>query len=455
MEEGQKQSLEEVRGRWRIIKFALPMVITIVFISAYGVVDGAFISNFIGTNALASLNILMPAYSLLTALGFMFSTGGSAYVANLLGQKRDDEARRSFSEITVFAVIVSVILMVSSFILMEPIARLLGADDVLIGGSVEYGRILALFVPFLMLQFIFIQFLIVAGKPGMSLASSVAGGMTNLTLDYILIVQCDMGLTGAAIASGLGSLVPTAIGIIYFLNRKRTLHFTRPSTDKRVITKTCLNGVSEMVSELSAAIVILSYNLTMMRFLGPDGVSAITIISYVQFLAMSAIIGYSNGIAPVMSYSHGADDRKRMFELFRTSMGFVIVVSITIFALMEFLTEPIAGLFAQSSENVMNIAVNGAKVFSVGFLMMGVNLYASSLFTSLSNGPVSALISFVRSLILLAPMVIVLPLLFGIDAVWYAFPLTEGLTMILSLTLIYRLNSRYGYLDAIKHSKDQ
>ncbi len=423
-----------------------------LFISSYSIVDGAFISNFVGTDALASINILMPVMSLLSGVGFMFSTGGSAYVANLLGKGEPEKARRSFSLILLVVSMISLIFMVVGFVFADPLVELLGAGEVLESSALEYTYGFLPFVVFLVIQFVMTQFLIVAGKPGMSLFVSVAGGLTNIILDYLLIVVFDMGLTGAAIASGTGSLVPSIAGIVFFFDRNRELRITRPSRDPKVITSTCTNGISEMAGELSGGITILCYNQVMMSYIGPDGVSAITILSYVQFLALAAIIGYSNGVAPVMSYDHGSGDKEGMNKVFRFSLKFVAVLSIAVFVMMELFSHQIAGFFAESSESVLNITVDGARIFSFGFLLMGLNVYASSLFTSLSNGPISALISLFRSLVLLAPLIVALPALFGIDSVWFAVPLTELISAFLVVYLILRYSGRYGYMKPVGRS---
>lgn len=438
--------LETVVGWRRTIRFALPSMLMMLFISSYTMVDGAFISNFLGTDALAACNILMPLFAIVTGVGFMFATGGSAYVANLMGRGEDDRARGSFTTIVLSAIAMSLVLTVLGLIFMEPLARACGADDTLLPGSMEYGYAYAAFTVFFVLQFVFNQMLIVAGRPGLSLALSVAGGLTNIILDYVFIVSLDLGLTGAAFASGCGSLIPALVGLYLFSGRRMTLRFQRPVRDPSVITSTCTNGMSEMASELSGGITTFLFNIVMMHYIGPDGVSAITIIMYAQFLAIAAIIGYSNGVAPVMSYNHGKGDPEGMQGLYRISMTFVFALCLSVFMVMELFSYQIVGFFAEGSQGVMDMAVGGAVVFSFAFLAMGFNVYASSLFTSLSNGPVSALISVFRSILLLAPTIVLLPMAFGIDAVWYAVPLTEFATLMLSVFLMLRYGRGYGFL---------
>jgi putative MATE family efflux protein len=440
------ENLGEVRGWSKVLRFTLPSIFMMLFISTYSLVDGAFVSNFINTDALASMNILMPLWSLMTGLGFMMATGGSAYVSNLLGQNKPDEAKASFSEIMLITTVITITIAALCFVFAEPLVRLMGADDTLIFYSLEYLYVFLPFTVFFILQFLCSQFLVVAGRPGMALVLSIAGGLTNMMMDYVLIVVAEWGVTGAAIASGLGAAIPSVIGILVFSLKSTNIHFTKPLRDPKVVTKTCSNGISEMVSEVSGGITIMCFNLVMMSYIGPDGVSAITIISYVQFLALSVVIGYANGIAPVMSFNHGAGDREGMSSVYRTSVIFVAAISVFVFLFMELFSRNIVGVFASDSPEVMDIAVHGASIFSFAFLLMGFNVYSSSLFTSLSNGLVSAVISSLRSFVLLAPFIIILPYLFGIDWVWLAVPLTDLVTFVVAITLVVKLNGRYGYL---------
>jgi Na+-driven multidrug efflux pump len=390
----------------------------------------------------------MPLWSIMTGLGFMLSTGGSAYVSNLFGQGRYDEGRAAFSLIMLGGVAFSLVMIVVGYLFTEPILKLLGADDVLLGYSEDYLVAFLPFATFFIIQFLSSQFLVVAGRPGVALALAVIGGITNISLDYILIGVMDMGITSAAVASGMSSMIPSAVALMFFCSKRSSVHFTVPCRRMSAFARTCGNGISEMVSELSNGITVLCYNLVMMDHLGADGVSAVAILSYVQFLALSVIIGYSNGIAPVMSFDHGAGDREEKRNVFRTSMVFVSLISVVVFALLELFSRGIAGIFASASDSVMDITADGAVIFSFGFIFMGVNLYVSSLFTSLSNGLISAIISALRSFVLLAPLIILLPMTFGIDAVWFAVPIAELATYAVSWFLILRYNGRYGYIGA-------
>ena len=440
--------LSTITGPRRIVLFALPSVAMMLSISSFNVVDGLFISNFIGTDGLAALNILMPLFSLLTGVGFMLATGGSAYVSNRLGRGEPERARSAFSLIMAFAFAFAFIAMVLALFFMDELVRWLGADDSIAGMTAEYGSAYACFSVFVILQFLCNQFLVVAGKPAYALAFSIVGGIVNIVLDYVFIVMMGFGMTGAAVASGLGSMAPCMAGLAIFCRKRTDVHFALPSKDMSILKDSCLNGASEMVGEISGGITTLLFNLVMMQYMGPDGVAAISILMYVQFLALAALIGYSNGVAPLMSYRHGADDRECMWEIFRVSMFFVMGTSIAIFVVMELFAESVVSIFAGNSDSVTAITVHGAMIFSFAFIFMGGNMYSSSLFTSLSNGKVSAIISVVRTLVLLAPLIVVLPMAFGIDAIWYAVPLTEALSFALSAWFIHALGHKYGFLPS-------
>ncbi len=441
------KELGEVRTPRQIMRFALPTMVVMVSISTYSIADGALISNMIGTDALAGLNIVMPVSALFTAFGFMFSTGGSAYVATKLGEGKRYEASRAFSGIVTAAFAVAVASGIFIVSLSPALVDLMGADSTLHGFANDYLVVFAAFAPTFVLQYLVTQFLIVAGRPGLSLACSLSAGLVNIVLDILFMGPLGMGMQGAALASGIGALMAVVMGALYFVLREDApIRFLRPSLDARMLGKTCSNGASEMVSELSGAVTTLLFNLTMMKYFGPDGVSAITILMYVEFIALAVILGYSMGVAPLMSYNQGAEDRNQMKVLFSTSLKLVIVQSAITFVLMESLAGVIVGAFAGDSEHVREIAEHGARIFAFAFLMMGFNAYASSLFTSLSNGLLSALISFIRGIVLLAPLIVLMPILLGPDGVWLAVPLTEAITFAVAGFLTVKKGPEYGYM---------
>lgn len=439
--------LGTVRTPRAIMRFAAPSIVMMVFISSYSVVDGVFVSWFMGTDALAALNITAPAFSAFGAIAFMFETGGCAYVATLMGKGMQDKANRSMFQVFAAAVTVGAVLCITALLLAEPILRMLGADDRLLNHAMDYWIVLAPFVPIIMVEYVGIQFMVAAGRPRLALAASVINGCLNISLDWLFMGPFGWGMQGAALASGIGSSSAAAISLWVLSRRSTGLRLVRSRVTAEVIVPTCTNGVSELASNLSAAVTVFLYNLVMMRSIGPNGVSAITIISYVEFLAVAAVSGYCMGVAPVMSFFSGARDLEGMRALYRFSMLFSVLFSAAVVLFMEMFAGAVVGVFARDSQEVRDIATDGARIYSWAFLMMGINIYASSLFTALSNGPVSAIIAGIRGIVVLAPMIFLLPALFGIGAIWYAVVVTEAVTLAISVAFMVRLGPSYGFLS--------
>ncbi len=442
--------LSSVKGTRSVMKFALPSILMMVLTSSYVMVDGLMISNLINTDALAGANLTMPLFSILTAIGFMFATGGSAWVSRKMGQGLMKEANSDFTLIILFALFLGILFTVIGFIFIDPLVELIGADDVLRPYTKNYLEVNMIFFTCFIIQFIASQFLVVAGKPMMSLFLAIVAGVVNIVFDYILILFFDMGVAGAALASGLSALIPCLVSMIIFMRKKSEIRFSKPSMDMHVIISSAYNGMSEMVSEISASISSLAFNLVMMHYIGPDGVSAITVIMYVQFLALAVIIGYSMGVAPVMGYNYGKGDRENMSSLYRTSMFFVISFSLSIFIIMESFGQYFVRLFDTGNIDLRDIAVYGISIHSFAYLVMGINLYASSLFTSLSDGLRSAIISSLRGLIILVPMIVLLPMVFGVEGIWLAIPVTDFITVVVTVYLLRTQSDRYGYSNLVR-----
>ena len=439
-------NLERVRTRRAVISFAIPSILMMISISSYVMVDGLIISNMIGTDALAGANLMMPVFSLFGAIGFMFASGGSALVGKKLGEGRRQEANSDFTFILTVAFIIGLILTLFLFLFLDSFVRLLGADDTLFPITREYLGLQLFFFPALVLQFIFIQFFVVAGRPMLSFLTSMLSGVANIGLDLLFIGPFDMGVAGAAIASGISYVVPSVMGLVLLSPRsKMSVHMAVPSRDPYIIVKSCTNGASELLSELSGAISTLVLNLIMMYLVGPDGVSAITIVLYVQFLALAVIIGFSSGLAPVMSYNYGKGDRETMTLVYRTCLFFVLVFSVVVFVFMELFGGVVISLFDNGNQQLHDIATTGVMIHSFAYLFMGFNMYASSLFTSLSNGLVSAVISVARTLVLLVPLIVAFGLVLGLDGVWVSIPVTEILTALMVVFFVTRYSERYGY----------
>ena len=430
-----------------LLRFTLPSMAMMLFNSFYTMVDGGFVSNFVNTDALSAINIVFPLINLVLAASIMIASGGSAVTARQMGEQEPQLARESFSLLTAFAAALGVAIAVLTVLFADPLVRLLGATDALYGYCREYLVFVSLFTPCCMLQILFQFFFVTAGKPNFGLAATLLGGVTNIVLDYVFIVPLGMGIRGAAVATGLGQTVPTVIGLCYFFSRRNPLlYYTRPVLRGRVLAFTCLNGSSEMVSNLAVAITTFLFNLIMLSYLGEDGVAAITIVFYAQFFFTAIFFGYTSGVAPLISYHFGAHDRDRLKRLVRLSLLFVAVCSLAAYGLSVVLSRAVGGVFTPAGTAVFDIASDGMKLFAIGFLFMGFNIFASGLFTALSNGLVSAVLAFLRTFVFLIAAIWLLPLLFGVPGVWFAIPAAELLALAVSLACIFRFRSRYHYL---------
>ena len=428
-----------------LLRFALPSVVMMIFTSLYSIVDGMFVSRFVGEDALAALNIVFPVMSLTMAAGVMLATGGSAIVARRMGSGEEQSALEGFSLLTAVGAAVGAVFSVLGLAAVEPICRLLGGEGALMAYCVPYLRIIMLFGPMSILQLMFQSFFVTAGRPGLGLGLTVAAGVANMVLDYVFIVPVGMGVAGAALATVVGYCIPAVAGLAFFALRRQGLRFTRPKWDGRMLAGACFNGSSEMVSNLSSAVVTLLFNLTMLELLGPPGVSAITIVLYAQFLLTALYIGFSIGVAPVFSFNYGADNRKRLRSLFRSCLIFIAGSSVVLLLVALFIADGVVTVFSPRGSEVYDLAVHGFRLFAPMILFTGLNIFASALFTALSNGPVSALLSFLRTFGFLTAGLLLLPRLLEVDGVWLAVPAAELLSFGVSLWCFRWGGKRYGY----------
>ena len=430
----------------RLLRFTLPSVVMMVIASIYSVVDGLFVSNLVGDMALSAVNIIFPVSMIIGAFGFMLGTGGSAIVARTLGEGRRELAQRYFSMIIYAVILLGGALTVVSVWLTEPIARLAGASDVLIRDCVVYGRILLLgSVPF-MLQVCFQSFFVVAERPQLGLAYSIAAGVTNMVLDYVLIAVFHLGIAGAAIATVLGYVVGGIIPLFYFATGERSgLRLTRSQLYPRQLLQACSNGSSELMSNISSSVISILYNLQLMRMVGELGVAAYSVMMYVEFVFVAALLGFSIGSAPIVSYHYGADNQSELKSVFRKSLWVVGVTSAAMVVVSEALSYPLSFAFVGYHPELLEMTVQGFRLFALGYLFCGINIYASSFFTALCNGVVSALLSFLRSLLLRGGMVLLMPLLFGLDGIWSAVIAAEGLGAVAAVSALVLLHKRYHY----------
>lgn len=429
-----------------LMRFALPNIIMMVFLSMYTIVDGMFISRYVGTLALSAVNMTYPLNCLEMALGIMLASGGSAVIARQLGEGAQEKARHNFSFLLIVSAGISLVFLLAGLFALDPIVRALGASEAQFDLCCTYARILLLFSPAFFLQTAFQTLFITAGRPGLGLAATVGGGLTNIVLDYVFIARLHWGIAGAAVATGLGYLVPAVAGLIFFsCNRRGTLFFVRPRADWRMLLFACGNGSSEMVTNIANAITTYLFNLIFLHYWGEDGVASITIVLYFQFVFTAVFFGFSMGVAPVFSYKYGAQDTPQLRRLFRYCMGFILLCSVCCTALSLAVIRPCLTLFTDAGSRVFAITIEGFPLYAVSFLFMGVSIFASSLFTAFSDGRVSAIISFARTLVFLVGMLLLLPLLLGETGVWLAVPAAELLGLAVSVRYLIRLRGTYHY----------
>ncbi len=440
-------SLERAITPGHLLRFTLPTVVMLIFNSFYTMVDGAFVSNFVGTGALSAVNIVYPALNLVFAVGIMLATGGSAIVGRQLGEGRHREARENFSLVVAAGTVLGVLIAVGGVLFASPLVRMLGASDAIYADCYDYLIYMSVFAPFAVLQMLFQYLFVTAGKPQLGLVSTVAGGVANIVLDYVFIVPMHMGIRGAAVATGIGFTIPALTGLVYFsVCRSGNLYFTRPVWRGPILLESCTNGSSEMVTNLSIAVTTFLFNVEMMRWLGEDGVAAITIVFYADFLFVAVFLGYTSGVAPLFSYSYGAEDHDRLRKLFRLSMLFIGVGSAAALIASLACSGPVVGFFARKGTEVYDIALHGMRLYAISFLLKGVNIFASGLFTAFSNGKVSAFLSFLRTFGFLVLCIFALPKIWGVDGIWLAIPVAELLSLAVSGWCLVRFRHVYHYV---------
>ncbi|MDD2970973.1 MAG: MATE family efflux transporter [Lachnospiraceae bacterium] len=430
-----------------MLLFTLPNIIMMIFMSLYTIVDGIFVSRYVGTTALACINIIYPVSSIQLAIAVMLATGGSAIIAMRMGQGKTEEARNNFSMIVLLCVIVGIVIEILGLVFLKQIVLALGASAEQISLCEDYQRILLFFSPAYFLQVAFQTFFVTAGKPHLGLGLTACAGLTNVILDYVFIGVWHMGIEGAAIATVIGYCIPSVVGVCYFfLNRRGNLYFVRPVFDSAMLWKTCTNGSSEMVTNLANAVVTYLFNITCMRYYGEDGVAAITIVLYLQFVFTAIYLGYSMGIAPVISFKYGCGDLEQQKKIFKNSMFFLVFSAVLTYIISSILIAPVTDVFARGNENVIQITAEGYRIYGSSFLIMGINIFASSMFTAYSDGKVSAIISISRTFLFLVIMMILLPRLLGTVGIWLSVPVAELMGLGVSLMYFVRKRQTYHYV---------
>ena len=430
----------------KLIKFTLPTIAMMIFTSIYGVVDGVFVSNCVGSDAFAAVNLIMPIIMILGSVGFMIGTGGSAIVSKTLGEGKKEKANEYFSMLVYLCVVSGVILSVIGIIFTGPIAVLLGAKGSIAKVCVTYGRTVFFMLTGLFLQNAFQSFLVVAEKPKLGLFVTLLAGFTNMFLDFLFVYVLRFGVFGAALATGISQFVGSVIPIIYFAGGKNNvLKLTKCRFNKDIIIKTCINGSSEMVTNMSMSLVNILYNMQLMKYIGTNGVVAYGIIMYVGFIFVGTYMGYAVGSAPVISYHYGAGNKDELKNLFKRSLTIIIVSSVVMTLIAEIIAGYLAGIFVSYDNNLLELTTEAIRIYAVSYLISGVNIFASSFFTALNNGVVSAVISFMRMFVFQIVMILFLPVVLGISGIWTAVIAAEVLSVVISVMFLVKNRKKYSY----------
>lgn len=433
-----KNPLAQDFGIKSLLRFALPTIVMMIFMGLYTVVDTVFVARLVNTDALSAMNIVCPVINLIVGFGTMLAAGGSAIIAREMGAGEEKRASRDFTLIVCMGIVSGLLISFIGTFFTDHIIRGLGASPLLFSYCREYLFVLLLFTPASMLQVLFQNLFVTAGRPGLGMVLSVGAGVANIVLDYFFIGFLGMGIGGSALGTGIGYLIPTVAGICFFAGNKGSLRFRKPQMDFSVLRESCLNGFSEMVSQMAAAVTTFFFNIVMLRLAGENGVAAITIMIYTGFMLTTLYIGFSMGVAPVISYNYGLGDKLRLKRIFKICLLFVISVSAIVFLLTMLFRTSLVSIFSAEGTPVYDIAQRGFFIFSFSFLFSGVNIFASAFFTALSNGKVSAVISTLRTFVFIILFLLTLPRLFHETGVWLATPLSELMTVLFAVRFMVK-----------------
>lgn len=430
----------------KLLRFTVPSMVMMVFISIYSVIDGFFVSNFAGTTSFAALNLVFPFVMFLSVTGFVFGAGGTALIAKTLGKGMPDEANRIFSMLVYLGAFSGVLFAVVGWPFLDDVSVLLGADEALLGECVQYGRILLVAMPFFMLEIMFHSMLIAAEKPDLGLIVTLIAGGLNIALDALFIAGFGWGLKGAAWATALSQLSGATIPLVYFIcpNSSR-LRLGRFEFNGAALRQTCFNGTSEFFSNISSSVVAMLYNYQLMRYIGENGVAAYGVVMYVAFIFTAVNIGYGMGSGPIVSFHYGAGHRDELRNVFAKSMMLIGIMGLTEFLFAQLLARPLAQIFVGYDPDLLMLTTHALRIYSISFLLMGFNGYASAFFTALNNGLVSAAISTNRTMLCETLAVLLLPLAFGVNGIWHAIIFAEVAALVLTVTMLVRNGERYGY----------
>lgn len=430
----------------KLLRFVFPSIMMMVFTSIYGVVDGLFVSNFVGKISFAAINLVMPFIMVLGGVGFMIGTGGSALVAKTLGEGKQEDANRYFTMMVVLTLFCGAILSTIGILAIGPIARRLGATDEMIGECITYGRIALAFNAAFMLQNVFQSFFVTAEKPKLGLATMVAAGCTNMALDALFIAGFKWGVAGAALATGMSECVGGLLPLLYFLFSKNSrLKLRKTRIEGIILLKACANGASELMTNISGSLVSMLYNLQLMKFAGENGVAAYGVLMYVQFIFIAVFFGYAIGSAPITGYHYGAGNYSEMKNMLKKSLLLMSCAGCFMAFMAQVLASPLAQLFVGYDAELFDMTRHAFRLFSFSFLLAGLNVFTSSFFTALNNGGISAAISFLRTLVFQMLSVLILPIILGIDGIWLAITVAEAFAFLISLVFIITKRKKYHY----------
>ena len=431
----------------RLIRFVIPSVAMMILTSIYGVVDGLFVSNFVGKTPFAAVNLVIPFTMILGAFGFMLGTGGTALVAKTLGEGRQEEANRIFSMLIYFALGLGALLTIFGIAVLNGIVLKMGADDAMLRHCMIYGRIVLLGIPFYMLQNTFQNFLIAAEKPQLGLIVTIAAGVTNMVLDALFIAVLGWGVAGAAAATALGQCVGGLVPFVYFARKNSSkLSLVKTRLMGGALFHACTNGSSELVSNVSMSLVGMLYNLQLMKFAGENGVAAYGVIMYVNFIFIAIFLGYAYGSAPIVAFNYGARRTEELQNVLKKSLKLILGTGISLFLIATVFAGVLSGLFVGYDAELYRLTVRGFHLYAISFLLCGFNIYGSSFFTALNNGVVSAAISFLRTVVFEVAAILILPVFFGVDGIWCAITVAELASILITIGAFSALRRRYQYL---------
>lgn len=430
----------------KLLKFTLPSMIMMVFTSVYGVVDGFFVSNFAGKTPFAAVNFIMPFLMILGAFGFMIGAGGSALISKTLGEGDNEKAKRLFSLFVYITLVLGVAIAVLGIIFIRPITKLLGADESMVNDCVLYGRIILLALPMFMLQNEFQTFFVTAEKPQLGLIVTVAAGVTNMALDAVFVGAFKWGLVGAASATAVSQFVGGIVPVIYFIRPNGSLlKIGKTKFDFKSLVKTCSNGMSELLSNISMSLVSMLYNYQLMKYVGEDGVAAYGVLMYVNFIFFAIFIGYSVGSAPIIGFNYGAKNYEELKNIRKKSIVIILIMSLCMFVFAEALASPLAKLFVGYDKGLNDLTLRGFLICSFMFIFAGISVFGSSFFTALNNGLVSAVIAFMRTLVFQVAAVLILPLILDMDGIWLSIVVAEVMSAIITVVFLIAKRKKYNY----------